>query len=53
VPEMQIRSGLLTRPLFTPAVGRYAQGMLVEVPLHLAQMGNGPDGQWPGPEGHP
>ncbi len=43
VPEMQVRSGLLTRPLFTPAVGRYAQGMLVEVPLHLAQMGNGPD----------
>ena len=43
VPEMQIRSGLLTRPLFTPAVGRYAQGMLVEAPLHLSEMGNGPD----------
>ena len=25
----------LTRPIFTPAVGRYAQGMLVELPLHL------------------
>ena len=43
VPEIQVRAGLLTRPLFSPAVGRYAQGMLVEVPLHLAQMGNGPD----------
>lgn len=43
VPEIQVRSGLLTRPLFSPAVGRYAQGMLVEVPLHLAQVGNGPD----------
>ncbi len=42
VPEMQVRSGLLTRPLFTPAVGRYAQGMLVEVPLHLSVMGNDP-----------
>ena len=42
VPEIQVRAGLLTRPLFAPAVGRYAQGMLVEVPLHLGVMGNGP-----------
>ena len=42
VPEIQVRSGLLTRPLFSPSVGRYAQGMLVEVPLHLASLGNGP-----------
>ena len=35
VPEMQTHSGLTRRPLFTPAVGRYAQGMIVEVPLQL------------------
>ena len=34
VPEIQRYGGLLNRPIFTPAVGRYAQGMLVEVPLH-------------------
>ena len=34
VPEIQAHVGL-TRPLFTPAVGRYAQGMIVEVPLQL------------------
>jgi N-acetyl-gamma-glutamyl-phosphate reductase len=35
VPEMQANSGLAERPLFAPAVGRYAQGMIVEVPLQL------------------
>jgi N-acetyl-gamma-glutamyl-phosphate reductase len=35
VPEIQERSGLSHRPLFAPAVGRYAQGMIVEVPLQL------------------
>ena len=35
VAEMQLRSGLAHRPLFAPAVGRYAQGMIVEVPLQL------------------
>ncbi len=35
VPEIQKHSGLEIRPIFTPAVGRYAQGMIVEVPLHL------------------
>jgi N-acetyl-gamma-glutamyl-phosphate reductase len=38
VPEMQIHGGLLLRPIFTPAVGRYRQGMIVEVPLHLTQL---------------
>jgi N-acetyl-gamma-glutamyl-phosphate reductase len=42
VPEIQVRAGLLTRPLMSPSVGRYAQGMLVEVPLHLAGLGAGP-----------
>ncbi|HEV2549908.1 MAG TPA: N-acetyl-gamma-glutamyl-phosphate reductase, partial [Stellaceae bacterium] len=35
VPEMHAHTGLVHRPLFTPAVGRYAQGMIVEVPLQL------------------
>jgi N-acetyl-gamma-glutamyl-phosphate reductase len=34
-PEMTKHTGLNNFPLFTPAVGRYAQGMLVEVPLLL------------------
>ncbi|MDP1631581.1 MAG: N-acetyl-gamma-glutamyl-phosphate reductase [Caulobacter sp.] len=38
VPEIQKYGALLMRPLFTPAVGRYAQGMLVEVPLHMEAM---------------
>lgn len=35
VPEMQAHTGLTHRPLFAPSVGRYAQGMIVEVPLQL------------------
>ncbi|MEQ8265942.1 MAG: N-acetyl-gamma-glutamyl-phosphate reductase [Parvibaculum sp.] len=35
VPEMQANMGLDHPPLFAPAVGRYAQGMIVEVPLQL------------------
>lgn len=35
VAEITTRSGLTRRPIFTPNVGRYAQGMLVNVPLHL------------------
>jgi N-acetyl-gamma-glutamyl-phosphate reductase len=35
VPEMQLRTGLDHPPLFAPSVGRYAQGMIVEVPLQL------------------
>ncbi|HZS82637.1 MAG TPA: N-acetyl-gamma-glutamyl-phosphate reductase [Stellaceae bacterium] len=35
VPEMRCHAGLTHAPLFAPAVGRYAQGMIVEVPLHL------------------
>ena len=34
-PEMQHHAGLVHAPLFTPAVGHYAQGMIVEVPLAL------------------
>jgi len=35
VPEMTQYMRLNNMPLFTPNVGRYAQGMLVEVPLQL------------------
>ena len=35
LPEMQAYSGLAHPPVFAPSVGRYAQGMLVEVPLQL------------------
>jgi len=35
VPEMQVHGGLSHRPLFAPAVGRFAQGMIVEAPLQL------------------
>ncbi len=35
VPEMKQHAGLTHAPLFAPAVGRYAQGMIVEVPLQL------------------
>ena len=38
VGEMQRHTGMTGRPLFAPAVGRYAQGMIVEVPLQLWAM---------------
>jgi N-acetyl-gamma-glutamyl-phosphate reductase len=45
VPEMQIH-GLLDRaPLFSPSVGRFPQGMLVQVPLHLADLANSPSAE--------
>ncbi len=41
VPEIQKFAGLHVRPLMAPSVGRYAQGMLVELPLHLALLSPG------------
>ena len=35
MPEIQLYSGLTARPVFTPSVGNFRQGMLVNVPLHL------------------
>ena len=35
LPEMQIHGGVDHPPVFAPSVGRFAQGMLVEVPLAL------------------
>jgi N-acetyl-gamma-glutamyl-phosphate reductase len=42
LPEMQLYGGLTRRPVFTPAVGRYRKGMLVEVPLALEAMPGAP-----------
>jgi N-acetyl-gamma-glutamyl-phosphate reductase len=42
VPEMQRYSGLDHPPVFAPAVGRYAQGMIVEVPLQLWSLPGAP-----------
>lgn len=35
VPEIMRWGGLAAPPLFVPSVGRFTQGMLVHVPLHL------------------
>ena len=35
IVEIQKQSGLLHPPLFVPSVGRYRQGMIVQVPLPL------------------
>ncbi len=35
VPEIQARGGLTQRPLMTPSVGRFRQGMIVQIPLQL------------------
>jgi N-acetyl-gamma-glutamyl-phosphate reductase len=41
--EMQSHSGLAHPPVFAPSVGRYAQGMIVEVPLQLWALPGKPD----------
>ncbi|HEY3949026.1 N-acetyl-gamma-glutamyl-phosphate reductase [Phenylobacterium sp.] len=35
LPEMAAHTGLSHAPVFAPSVGRFAQGMIVEVPLQL------------------
>ena len=47
VPEMRLHAGLALRPLFAPAVGRYAQGMIVEVPLQLKALPGKPGARRP------
>jgi N-acetyl-gamma-glutamyl-phosphate reductase len=39
LPEIVARTGLTRKPIFVPQVGQYAQGMIVQVPLHLAPGG--------------
>jgi N-acetyl-gamma-glutamyl-phosphate reductase len=43
MPEIQLYSGLTARPIFSPAVGNFRQGMLVSVPLHLDALPGKPD----------
>lgn len=38
-PEMAAHGGLTALPLFTPHVGGWRQGMLVQIPLHLGLLG--------------
>jgi N-acetyl-gamma-glutamyl-phosphate reductase len=35
IPEILAYTGLARRPIFVPSVGNFAQGMLVQLPLHL------------------
>jgi N-acetyl-gamma-glutamyl-phosphate reductase len=35
LPEIMKYTGLTRRPVFTPSVGNFRQGMLVQLPLHL------------------
>ena len=38
IPEIMHCTGLTARPLFVPSVGNFAQGMIVQMPLHLASL---------------
>ena len=42
LPETQAYAGLTRRPIFSPAVGHYRQGMLVSIPLHLDTLPGNP-----------
>jgi N-acetyl-gamma-glutamyl-phosphate reductase len=42
IPEMGLHAGLTHKPLFTPSVGRFYNGMIVEVPLPLFALPNAP-----------
>ena len=44
LPEMQLYSKLIRRPIFVPSVGNYRQGMLVSVPLQLDTLPGSPSG---------
>jgi len=41
LPEMRVHAGLAHAPIFAPAVARAYRGMIVEAPLHLAQLAPG------------
>jgi N-acetyl-gamma-glutamyl-phosphate reductase len=42
VPELMLHGLLERRPIFSPSVGRYAQGMIVQVPLFLSDLNGSP-----------
>ncbi|MBA85590.1 N-acetyl-gamma-glutamyl-phosphate reductase [Thalassobius sp. S69A] len=41
LPEIVEYAGLSEAPIFVPAVGDFAQGMAVQIPLHLGALGTG------------
>ncbi len=45
IPEIMRYTGLQRRPLFVPSVGNFAQGMLVQLPLHLDTLPGQPTAQ--------
>ncbi len=45
IPEIMRYTGLTHRPLFVPSVGNFAQGMLVQLPLHLDTLPGKPTAQ--------
>lgn len=45
VPEIMRYTGLTRRPLFVPSVANFAQGMLVQLPLHLDTLPGHPTAQ--------
>ena len=44
IPEIMAFSGLVRRPIFSPGVGHFPQGMLVCLPLFLDQLPGSPSG---------
>lgn len=42
IPEILHYTGMTRRPVFIPAVGNFAQGMLVQLPLHLDDLPGAP-----------
>ncbi|MEM7461836.1 MAG: N-acetyl-gamma-glutamyl-phosphate reductase, partial [Pseudomonadota bacterium] len=46
LPEIVSRAGLKRTPIFTPNVGRFAQGMLVNIPLHLDLLITSPEADY-------
>jgi N-acetyl-gamma-glutamyl-phosphate reductase len=42
VPEMKVHGLLENTPIFSPSVGRFAQGMIVQVPLYLSDLNGSP-----------
>lgn len=41
LPEIVEYAGLADLPIFVPSVGNFAQGMAVQIPLHLGSLGTG------------
>jgi N-acetyl-gamma-glutamyl-phosphate reductase len=44
IPEIERHAGLARPPIFIPSVGRFRQGMLISIPLHLDDLPGRPTG---------